>query len=868
MCKYSPSSWKRSRSPCIPPILGTDSYVRSLSIRSNRSQQEVFKELKKLKTVIEASQHTMSDSRNSVLQSLSHQQLVHNQRELIRAAQSFYSTTSSAASTNESTGEGSQENRHRHHLNTHSAMGSVIESDFIPTLSSLRRRQIENYLVEVAPPYPETYGSIDEELTQGSDQYWSENAHVRSPLSVEDITHQHLAERGIDVTPGTNPSPGSDFDINHVLYTGLCQLAQRFIRSFEFSKAEDVLRQALRQCKNFAQGDPHQVRMRTQLVLVGFLQGKGRDMEASVLDLAKFQVGKAIASQLMYLLILAHVLEKDHGSSQRLLPELTQGAYDPETIKSPTEFEIMQLLAASYRLAGDSYQSAAIEEMFPTLKSGKALPTVLAFILGSEELLLELMGPSEDSHVQSFKKDLARAERQRLRQGTPTRIRWLRERSRFADDEISIHTHVNENNCEGASHPDPQAMSDDQIYTASTIEDDPAGPSKWWHRTRPSKSSFMGIGKIFCVFEKKPETAQRRHLLPTTHEPISSSPQLVEWPELPEMEETHRRTSSDASGRLDYTSLPTMVEAANQLHRASISDNLLTNLANEPSAACRLEHPFFMVELDGTSLPVELDATAKEAKKRADDPSQATTIPGSLRLTQKNHTRRLLTKVLYEAPIIAQTLGDYVATMKLEKALSLYSSQVQAETEIQSGLVDSGYGSVQGFKSVANKDLEKSRHVSHEGHLRALLEMKVAIPARPSTAVNMGDAVSDESTETQEASRAETALQTQEVSQVLIALESKQDEAEERRGDDPSQLDSQRKTAALNDERNVSKDQHIGEIMILSRRRTTGCATSFREFQRDGLWLPRQPRRDRPYPQTGAPPEQHPWLTQQTLIRA
>ncbi|KAI0177572.1 hypothetical protein BJ166DRAFT_491403 [Pestalotiopsis sp. NC0098] len=268
----------------------------SLSIRSNRSQQEVFKELKKLKTVIEASQHTMSDSRNSVLQSLSHQQLVHNQRELIRAAQSFYSTTSSAASTNESTGEGSQENRHRHHLNTHSAMGSVIESDFIPTLSSLRRRQIENYLVEVAPPYPETYGSIDEELTQGSDQYWSENAHVRSPLSVEDITHQHLAERGIDVTPGTNPSPGSDFDINHVLYTGLCQLAQRFIRSFEFSKAEDVLRQALRQCKNFAQGDPHQVRMRTQLVLVGFLHGKGRDMEASVLDLAKFQVGKAIAS--------------------------------------------------------------------------------------------------------------------------------------------------------------------------------------------------------------------------------------------------------------------------------------------------------------------------------------------------------------------------------------------------------------------------------------------------------------------------------------------------------------------------------------------------------------------------------------------
>lgn len=830
----------------------------------------------------------MSDSRNSVLQSLSHQQLVHNQRELIRAAQSFYSTTSSAASTNESTGEGSQENRHRHHLNTRSAMGSVIESDFIPTLSSLRRRQIENYLVESAPPYPATYGSIDEELTQVSDQYWSENAHVRSPLSVEDITHvthQHLVEPSINDTPGTNPSPGSDFDINHVLYTGLCQLAQRFIRSFEFSKAEDVLRQALRQCKNFAQGDPHQVRMRTQLVLVGFLQGKGRDMEASVLDLAKFQVGKAIASQLLYLLILAHVLEKDHGSSQRLLPELMQGAYGPETIKSPTEFETMQLLAASCRLAGDSYQGAAIEEMFPALKSGKSLPTVLAFILGSEELILELLGPSEYSHVQSFKKDLARSERQRLRQGTPTRIRWLRERSKFADDEISIHTYDNEINCEGASHPEPQAMSNDNIYKASTMDDETTGPSKWWHRTRPSKNSFMGIGKIFCRFEKKTETAQNRHLQPMTHEPRSSSSQLVDWLELPAMEEAHRRVSSDTSGRLDYTSLPTLVEAADQVHRASISDNLLTNLANESSAASRLEHPFFMVELDDTSLPVELEATAKDATRRAYHPSQATLtmVLGSLRSAQRNqenaprNIRKYQRGVLYEAPIIAQTLGDYVATMKLEKALSWYSSQVQAGTEIQSSLVDSGYGTSQGFKSVANKDLEKPCHVSHEGHLRALLELEVAIPARASKAVIMAstqNAASDEMvrrqplTEVQGASREETALQTQKVTQIVIPIENKRDEAEGQCADDPSQHESQRKTGPTNDERDMGKNQQVGEIMILSRRRTTGCATPLHGFQHDGLWLPRQPRRDRPYPQTGAPPEHHTWSTQQTLIRA
>lgn len=516
--------------------------------------------------------------------------------------------------------------------------------------------------------------------------------------------------------------------------------------------------------------------------------------------------------------------------------------------------------------------------MFPTLKSGKALPTVLTSILGSEELILELVGPSEDSQIQSFKKDLAKAERQRLRQGprTPTRIPWLRERSKFADDEMSIHTHDNEISCEEASHPEPQAMPDDDIYTASTMEDETASPSKWWHRTRSPKNSFMGIGKIFCRLEKKTETAQRRHLLPMAHEPRSSSPQLVDWLELPEMEETDRRTGSDAIGRLDNTSLPTMAEAANRLHRASISDNLLTNLANEASAASRLEHPFCMVELDGTSLPIELDATAKEANRKAYHPSQATLtmVLGSLRSAQRNRENvpRNISKyqrgVLYEAPIIAQTLGDYVATMKLEKALSRYSSQAQAETEIQSSLVDSGYGSSQGFKSVANKDLEKPRHVSHEGHLRALLELEVAIPARPSKTVNMAttqNPASDETvrrqppTEVQGASTTEVSLQTQRVSQSVIPSEHKPDEVEERHADDPSQHDIQSKAAPTNDESNVGKNQQIGELMILSRRRTTGCATPFYEFPHDGLWLPKS-RRDRPYPQTGAPSGQHPWF--------
>ena len=81
------------------------SFERSLSLRSNSSQDLIFQELRGLKSLVELSLQVSLESRNNSMESLpdaaasSNNKISSNLRDLARAAQIFHSSASSTAST-------------------------------------------------------------------------------------------------------------------------------------------------------------------------------------------------------------------------------------------------------------------------------------------------------------------------------------------------------------------------------------------------------------------------------------------------------------------------------------------------------------------------------------------------------------------------------------------------------------------------------------------------------------------------------------------------------------------------------------------------------------------------------------------------
>ncbi|KAF3012223.1 hypothetical protein E8E14_009965 [Neopestalotiopsis sp. 37M] len=728
----------------------------SLSIRSNKSQQDIFIQLKKLKRVIEASQCATAEPNNSLINNASHQSLLNNQRELVRAAQSFYSSASSTASTGDGTVNGSQET-HSKRLSTRVAAWSVAESD-LGSLASQTRRRVEDYITNYrhSTAITSRSGFYSRPGSYSQVSHHAANITFREPVRNVGAPPQRLADLSIDDVAVDELSSKSEFDPDSFLYDCLRQLADDSIQSHDIAKAEIVLRQALRQGKSLAQGDPRQVRMRIQLVLVEFLQGKGRDMEASVLDLVKFHVSKAVADQLLYILVLAHVLEKDHDSSKRLLPELLRGPDSSGSIVSPTNIETMQLWATSCRLAGDYLEAEAIEARFPMLKE-KALPTVSGFILQSEELLLELIGPDQGLYI-PFKREIVTAEKERLRHGPRTlfNIRWLQERpNKTAKDKQStpIDGDTDEDTNEDGASISEDSMKSCDVSEASRPKKPQTSPSRWWRNAKSAGRSLKDIRKIFMRFEDNLETAQRESHQSEQERKSSPLPILLwvnesdkiilppsTWPKVV----THEKfIVSPPINNPDYVSTP--------LSRENIIGNQTArplSFVGEPGTPCfgtTESADTILAELadtgrmpaDITKKPTSYSEGHTETPTQTDNPPPDVLPPSARVHAPKSGHGKVLhtlvkapkyTSIQYDPPTIIQTLADYVATLRLEKALSRYPFPVQEEKGRQGGTLDSGYGSGQASRSIPNVYLGDPRHISHERRLRILLGLKITVP--------------------------------------------------------------------------------------------------------------------------------------------
>ncbi|KAF7514636.1 hypothetical protein G7054_g15142 [Neopestalotiopsis clavispora] len=728
-------------------VLTKFAWFSSLSIRSNQSQQDIFKQLKKLKNIIETSRCATSEPTSNLLMNTSHKRLLTNQRELMRAAQSFYSSASSTASTSEGTMESSQVTPNQ--PSTRVAAWSVVGSD-IGSLTSQTRRRIEDFIRNNGRSAVVTSISGSIQAT-----HHAANANVRESVQIRGVPPQRLTDLSIDDVPVNELSLKSGFDTNYFLYTGLRQLAEVSIRSHEFTKAEVVLRQALRQGKSLSQEDPYQVRMRLQLVLIGFLQGKGRDMEASVLDLVKFHVKQAIANQLLYILVLAHVLEKDHDASKRLLPELLRASSTPGSITSPTKVETMQLWAASCRLAGDDYEGEAIEVMCPALKE-KALPTVSGFILDSEELLLELMGPSQEFHVR-FKSELVTAEKERLRHSPRAlfKIRWLQVRPNYtagdggsppidsiADNGTESGSESESDNeiCEDKTSSSKDSMNLHDLSRKYKPKQVGIRPSKWWRKAKSVGRYFKNIRKTFLRIKINvwPTNCEPE----SVHEPI---PFLIRMRHALGNEKYDQIMSQGLEDRnTDYAPAPlprTKRMGSETVRRLSFegeprTPNLLPAELADTGLLPELADTGLLPELADTRLSlakiIEMDTCFNKCTKTSQETGKLRqSTPVAVRAPNGDHgnilhnlvrTPTFLCGLLYDPPTITQTLADYLATLRLEQTLSQYPAPVQVDKAPQSRTPDSGY------VSTPNVYPGDPRHIPHEKHLRSLLGLKISIP--------------------------------------------------------------------------------------------------------------------------------------------
>lgn len=332
----------------------------------------ILRELEQLKQCMQTS--TRATAENNPLFELdkSDAHVVQNLKSLVRAAEDFHANASLTASTISS---GS-------HLGT-DAMGEYeyAKSGLPPLTNPSKRRHIE--MLRWRNRLPSRMSSL---TPSGNFGIPPSPMHVNYPEVVVDD------ETGL----------GLESDLDSTLSGGLSKMAQKALREFDFPEAEKILQRALERHKISAPDDAHHSRLRTQLAICSFLQGKGSKIDEAVSDLAEFRGTKRpVACQLLYNLALSHIHDFDSEAARKICSKLWSTMSRPDVTDHLDRNNLLRLLVVSYRMSGDTLLAQALEAEHPELArlADDGLPSVLESVISCKELLVEFYGAEDDSEI-------------------------------------------------------------------------------------------------------------------------------------------------------------------------------------------------------------------------------------------------------------------------------------------------------------------------------------------------------------------------------------------------------------------------------------------------------------------------------------
>jgi hypothetical protein len=326
----------------------------------------VLRELKQLNQYLESSTRATTDPNPLILLDKSDVHLLQNFKNLVRAAEDFCTS----ASTEATTLYGGENYIDRGTSQVH----EYAQSNCLPRATSTKRRHIEMFL--------------------------RRNQHPSRANSLAPSNGTLGAPNYPEVVDGVPMN--LELDLDNLFSGGLSKMAQKDLRKFDFPKAEKILQQALERHRVSAPDDAYHSRLRTQLALCSFLQGKGPHIEESVIDLTEFRGTKqSVAHQLLYTLALSHMHELDFQAAQKICKRLWANLCRLNSPVCPMKNDLLRLLIVSYRMSGENILADAIEEEHPELRkqADDGLPSILESIIGCDALLVELFGVLDSSEI-------------------------------------------------------------------------------------------------------------------------------------------------------------------------------------------------------------------------------------------------------------------------------------------------------------------------------------------------------------------------------------------------------------------------------------------------------------------------------------
>ncbi|KAI0167228.1 hypothetical protein BJ166DRAFT_229650 [Pestalotiopsis sp. NC0098] len=309
----------------------------SLLLRSNTSQTMILRELEQLNQYLEISIRATAGNNPLFKIDKSDIRVVQSLKNLVRAASDFHSSASSDASTIFSGG----------HLSMDTMEGCrYAESVLQPAGTVSDRRHLETLLWQNR--LPSRMDSLKASRTRG----------LQSISETQQYPEGEGDEEGL----------GQHSNLDSLVSGGLNKLAQKALWRFDFSQAEKILQQALGRHKPSASDDTHQSRLRTQLAICSFLQGRGTQIEDAVIDIVEYRGTKRpVGHQLLYNLALSYTHHLNFEAARKIFSRLWESLRDPDFSNSLKRNDILRLLVFSYRMSGDRLLAEAIEEEHPKL---------------------------------------------------------------------------------------------------------------------------------------------------------------------------------------------------------------------------------------------------------------------------------------------------------------------------------------------------------------------------------------------------------------------------------------------------------------------------------------------------------------------
>ncbi|KAK8108055.1 uncharacterized protein PG998_010068 [Apiospora kogelbergensis] len=332
----------------------------SISLRSNTSQQKTLRELQQLKQFLETSSHAATNPHTHAFMGRSDAYILRNLQGMVCAARSFHMAASTAAST----------------------VDATSTRDGIPEAN--QRGYAESIAMSLSTPVDvPSYAQYIQMLRSGT----------KPPTQDRHIPHfDDAPEVWIPPVPElvdryrTDLTTDAKDSFEGIFSAGLEKMVQKEIHLLEFSRAEDILAQAISRHKIRDADDTYYSQLRTQRAICCFIQDKGRQNAEYIEDLIESRgTDRTMANQLLYALALCHAHHLEYETALRLCKQLW-GTLDGSS-HGPGRTDVLQILVIIYRLSNQPLLAEAIVEGHATLSSHSCPPTAMEFIVHSDELI-------------------------------------------------------------------------------------------------------------------------------------------------------------------------------------------------------------------------------------------------------------------------------------------------------------------------------------------------------------------------------------------------------------------------------------------------------------------------------------------------